>query len=134
MWRTAFKKFQGGWSAWSKPYSFKFFKCCLPQILLRPFLNTLSQMYYQGPRTPLHSPQMQQSTTPIHTNFVKHYHWYLRQKWRGRSSETVLEQSSWLSEVNQQEWVYLKCTRFIKKQLTIATANGNHCQKMLNME
>ena len=28
------------WFALSKPYSFKFFKGCLPQIFLGPFLNT----------------------------------------------------------------------------------------------
>ena len=28
----------------SRPYRFKFFKGCLPQILLGPFLNTLSHM------------------------------------------------------------------------------------------
>ena len=27
-----------------RPYPFKFFKGCLPQILLRPFLNTLFQI------------------------------------------------------------------------------------------
>ena len=30
----------------SRPYHFKFFKGCLPQILLGPFLNTLSQIFY----------------------------------------------------------------------------------------
>ena len=30
----------------SKPYSFKFFKGYLPQILLGQFLNTLSYFYY----------------------------------------------------------------------------------------
>ena len=39
LWWTAFKKFEGIWSA-----SFKFFKGCLSQILLDPLLNTLSQM------------------------------------------------------------------------------------------
>ena len=29
-------------SCLSRPYPFKFFKGCLPQILLGPFLNTLS--------------------------------------------------------------------------------------------
>ena len=29
----------------SRPYPLKFFKGCLPQILLGPFLNTLSQMF-----------------------------------------------------------------------------------------
>ena len=28
----------------SRPYPFKFFKGCFPQILLGPFLNTLSHM------------------------------------------------------------------------------------------
>ena len=28
----------------SRPYSFKYFKGCLPQILLGPFLNTLSHI------------------------------------------------------------------------------------------
>ena len=31
----------------TRPYSFKFFKGCLPQILLGPFLNTLTQMSQQ---------------------------------------------------------------------------------------
>ena len=30
----------------SRPYHVKFFKACLPQILLGPFLNTLSQMNF----------------------------------------------------------------------------------------
>ena len=34
MWKTALKKFE-----------FKFFKGCLPQILLGPFLNTLTQIW-----------------------------------------------------------------------------------------
>ena len=29
----------------SRPYPLKFFKGCFPQILLGPFLNTLSHMY-----------------------------------------------------------------------------------------
>ena len=44
LWKTAFKKFDGIWSALSRPYSFKFFKGCLPQILLGPFLNTLTHV------------------------------------------------------------------------------------------
>ena len=28
----------------SRPYTFKLFRGCLPQILLRPFLNTLSYL------------------------------------------------------------------------------------------
>ena len=36
-WKTAFKKFEGVWSALSRPYHFKFFKGGLPQILLSPF-------------------------------------------------------------------------------------------------
>ena len=31
---------------WGRPYHFKFFKGCLPQILLGPFLNTLTQLTY----------------------------------------------------------------------------------------
>ena len=30
----------------SRQNSLRFFKCCLPQILLGPFLNTLSQMFH----------------------------------------------------------------------------------------
>ena len=41
-------KFEGIWSASSRPCPFKFFKVCLPQILLGLFLNTLSQMFSQG--------------------------------------------------------------------------------------
>ena len=36
LWKTVFKKFEVIWSA-----SADFFKNCLPQILLGPFLNTL---------------------------------------------------------------------------------------------
>ena len=43
MWKTAFKKFKGVWSALGRTYPFKYFKGCLPQFLLGPFLNTLSQ-------------------------------------------------------------------------------------------
>ena len=31
----------------SRPYHFKFFKGCLPQILIDPFLNTLIQINYK---------------------------------------------------------------------------------------
>ena len=44
LWKTAFEKFEGVWSALGRPYPFKFFKDCLPQILLGPFLNTLSHI------------------------------------------------------------------------------------------
>ena len=33
----------------NRPYPFKFLKGCLPQILLGPFLNTLSQMSRRRP-------------------------------------------------------------------------------------
>ena len=45
MWKTAFKKFEGVWSALGF-YPLKFFKGCLPQILLGPFLNTLSHLIH----------------------------------------------------------------------------------------
>ena len=32
-------------TALSRPYPFNFYKDCLPQILLGPFLNTCTQMY-----------------------------------------------------------------------------------------
>ena len=35
----------------SRPYYFKFFKGCLPHILLGPFLNTLTHICYVMPRT-----------------------------------------------------------------------------------
>ena len=38
LWKTAFKKFKGGMVC------FRFFKGCLPQVLLGPFLNTLSHI------------------------------------------------------------------------------------------
>ena len=41
MWKTAFKKFEVIWSV------FSFFKGCLPQILLVPFLNTLTHITVQ---------------------------------------------------------------------------------------
>ena len=40
--KTAFKKFEGLWSALGRLYPFKYFKSCLPQILLGPFLNTVN--------------------------------------------------------------------------------------------
>ena len=40
MWKTAFRDMV----CLSRPYPFKFFKGCLPQILLRPFLNILFQI------------------------------------------------------------------------------------------
>ena len=33
-------------SVLGRPYPFKFFKGCLPQILLGPLLNTLSQLFH----------------------------------------------------------------------------------------
>ena len=44
LWKTAFKKFEGVWSALGRPHPFKFFKGCLSQILLGSFLNTLTQI------------------------------------------------------------------------------------------
>ena len=35
----------------SRPYPFKFFKGCLPQILLGLFLNTFSHVYLNEPLT-----------------------------------------------------------------------------------
>ena len=35
-----------GYVLLSRQHPIKFCKCCLPEILLGPFLNTLSQMYY----------------------------------------------------------------------------------------
>ena len=40
--KTVFKKFEWVWPALGRPYPFKFFKDCLPQILHGPFLNTLT--------------------------------------------------------------------------------------------
>ena len=48
LWKAAFKKFEVIWSALvclGKPYHFTFFKDCLPQILLSPFLNTLCHVF-----------------------------------------------------------------------------------------
>ena len=42
--RQPFKKLKGLWPALCRPYHFKFFKDCLPQILLCPFLNILTHM------------------------------------------------------------------------------------------
>ena len=50
MWKTAFKIFWSDMVWWSRPYNFKCFKGCLPQILLGTFLNTLSHLlllYFQ---------------------------------------------------------------------------------------
>ena len=33
---------------WKAAFPFKFFKCCLPQILLGPLLNTLSHITLSG--------------------------------------------------------------------------------------
>ena len=46
LWKTAFKKFDGVWSALGEPYLFKFFIGCLAQILLDPFLNALTQIAF----------------------------------------------------------------------------------------
>ena len=43
---TAFKKFERVWSALGRSYTFISFKGCLPQILLGPFLNTLTHIFY----------------------------------------------------------------------------------------
>ena len=42
-WKTAFKKSEVIWS--NRPYHFKYFKGCLPEILLGPLLNTFSQIF-----------------------------------------------------------------------------------------
>ena len=44
----------------SRPYPFKFFKACLPQVLLGPLLNTLSQMCLCFALTHLHEYFVQQ--------------------------------------------------------------------------
>ena len=55
MWKTVFKKFEGVWSALNRPYPFKFFKGCLWQILLRPFLEILSHLTQFRPRFYFHT-------------------------------------------------------------------------------
>ena len=47
----------------SRSYHFKFFKCCLPQILFGPFLNTLTYIFFDAvfycSKSPLvHAPSM----------------------------------------------------------------------------
>ena len=42
--KTAFKKIEEVWSALGRPYPFKCFKGCLPQILFGLFLNISSNM------------------------------------------------------------------------------------------
>ena len=46
LWKTFFKRFEGEWpaEAYIRPYLFKLFKGYLPQILLSPFLNSLSHL------------------------------------------------------------------------------------------
>ena len=45
LWKTVFKNLcKTAFNRLSIPFPFKFFKGCLPQILLGPLLNTLSQM------------------------------------------------------------------------------------------
>ena len=38
------KKFEGVWSVLGKPYTFRFCKGCLPEVLLCSFSNTFSHM------------------------------------------------------------------------------------------
>ena len=52
LWKTTF---EGVWSSLGRPYPFKFFKGCLLQILLGPFLNTLAQMYGNKAKVGEHS-------------------------------------------------------------------------------
>ena len=40
----------------SRPYPFKIFKGCLPQILLGPFLNALSHMFFKNAKIRRHYP------------------------------------------------------------------------------
>ena len=53
----------------NRPYHFKFFKGCLPQILLDPFLNTLSQMQLHNQRCNINKNMTEQPpyTNKIHT-------------------------------------------------------------------
>ena len=44
LWKTAFKKLERVWSALARPYRFEFFKGFDPQVLIGPFLNTLSHL------------------------------------------------------------------------------------------
>ena len=48
--RQPLKNLKGWWDmvCLSRPYPFKLFKGCLPQILLGPFMNTLSHMQRLG--------------------------------------------------------------------------------------
>ena len=45
MWKTAFEKLWIDMISLGRPYHFKFFKGCLPRILLGPFLYTLTHMF-----------------------------------------------------------------------------------------
>ena len=44
MWKTAFKKIWKNMVCLSRPYPFKLFKGCFPQILLGPLFHTLSHV------------------------------------------------------------------------------------------
>ena len=44
--RQPFKKFEKGIVCLGRPYPFKFFKGCLPQILFGSLLSTLSYLFY----------------------------------------------------------------------------------------
>ena len=46
MWNKAFKNFEVIWSAYADYITSNFFKGCPPQILLGPFLNTLTCMIF----------------------------------------------------------------------------------------
>ena len=72
----------------SRSYHFKFFKCCLPQILFGPFLNTLTYIFFDAvfysSKSPLvHAPSMvlrlflhgYLSTLPSSWMFVMYIMW-----------------------------------------------------------
>ena len=80
----------------SRPYHFKLFKDCLPQILLRPFLNTLSHiscstMY--GYLLTEHFNKAKRTVEPFHPGYsidihavgkyikTLHVHHKLRKRW-----------------------------------------------------
>ena len=55
-----------------RPYPFKFFKGCLPQILLSPFFNTLSQIFLEIV-LPIESTQAHQTNVELKDNLSTSY-------------------------------------------------------------
>ena len=108
MWRKAFKKFEVIWSAYAD--HFRFFKGCLPQILLSAFLNTLTHSIFTP--IPVHVKRIfiigdfekNWQVLPFCIHFLSNLYIFIFLTWLISSGSTIFSFSGryteWIARIN----------------------------------